>query len=42
VSGEAIVIGYDAKDESTVIVAIGARVTELRAENCSATASGRW
>jgi hypothetical protein len=37
VSGEALVIGYDAKDESTLVIAIGAQITELPAANCSPT-----
>jgi hypothetical protein len=33
-AGEAMVIGYDAKDVNMLIVAIGAQFTEVDAANC--------
>jgi hypothetical protein len=35
-AGEAIV-GYDAKDENTLIVAVGSRITEIDESCCSPT-----
>src|SRR5215510_10908675 len=37
VSGEAMVIGHDAKDANTLVVLVGAQVTELNVANCSPT-----
>ena len=39
-AGEAIVIGYDAKDVNTLIVAIGAQFTEMDVANCFLTGQG--
>ena len=39
-AGEAIVIGYDAKDVNTLIVAIGAQFTEMDVANCFPTGQG--
>jgi hypothetical protein len=38
-AGEAHVVGYDAKDERVLVVAMGSQFTELDVENCSPKAA---
>jgi len=39
-AGEAMVIGYDAKDAGALIVAIGLQFTEIPEANCTSTGRG--